>query len=306
MSKIVFHVPRSWLGPLGGGLMPFYTRLTEGLTALDVSCEVIDLDRETVMAEVEADDAFHVINHGRFEHPRVLNAGVAYIYPFWNVDPKGIRAFSSIASQSFNPAQIETEEARAFFRKLKARLVGARTSRYEQPEEEADLPDGGTAVFLQSEAHRSVGETMWINRWDMLKGVLDADLGPVVVKPHPRDTDPKTRARLKKMAGVTVSDGNIHDIIAASDRVVTINSAVGIEAYLHRKPVILCGQADFAHIADEAHDPAELVDLLRAEPARRAYDKYIWWYFAHQCLSTTEPHLARRFIDRVRAAGFAI
>ncbi len=306
MSKIVFHVPRSWLGPLGGGLMPFYTRLTEGLTALDVSCEVIDLDRETVMAEVEADDAFHVINHGRFEHPRVLNAGVAYIYPFWNVDPKGIRAFSSIASQSFNPAQIETEEARAFFRKLKARLVGARTSRYEQPEEEADLPDGGTAVFLQSEAHRSVGETMWINRWDMLKGVLDADLGPVVVKPHPRDTDRKTRARLKKMAGVTVSDGNIHDIIAASDRVVTINSAVGIEAYLHRKPVILCGQADFAHIADEAHDPAELVDLLRAEPARRAYDKYIWWYFAHQCLSTTEPHLARRFIDRVRAAGFAI
>ncbi|MCR8826301.1 capsular polysaccharide export protein, LipB/KpsS family [Pseudosulfitobacter koreensis] len=306
MSKIIFHVPRSWLGPLGGGLMPFYTRLTEGLTALNVPFSMVELDRDTLMAEVEADDAFHIVNHGRFTHPRLLNAGVAYVYPFWNVDPSGIRAFSSIGSQPFNPAQIEAEEARAFFRKLKARLVGARTSRYEQPEEEADLPDGGTAVFFQSEAHRSVGETMYMDRWAMLQAVIDADRGPVVVKPHPRDTDPKTRARLRKMAGVTVSDGNIHDIIAACDRVVTINSAVGIEAYLHRKPVILCGQADFAHVADEARDPAALIALLATDPARRAYDKYIWWYFAHQCLSTTEPHLVRRFLDRVRATGFAI
>lgn len=304
MSKIIFHVPRSWLGPLGGGLMPFYTRLTEGLTALDVPFSVVELDRDTLMAEVEADEAFHIVNHGRFQHPRLLNAGVAYVYPFWNMDPWGIRAFSSIGSQPFNPAQIEAEEARAFFRKLKARLVGARTSRYEQPEEEAELPDGGTAVFFQSEAHRSVGETMHMDRWTMLKAVIDADRGPVVVKPHPRDTDPKTRARLRKMAGVTVSDGNIHDIIAACDRVVTINSAVGIEAYLHRKPVILCGQADFAHIADEARNPAALIALLGEDPARRAYDKYIWWYFAHHCLSTTEPHLVRRFLDRVRATGF--
>ena len=306
MSRIVFHVPRSWLGPLGGGLMPFYARLTEGLTALKVPFDVVELDRDTVMAEVEADDAFHIINHGRFTHPRILNAGVAYIYPFWNMDPTGIRAFSSIGNQPFNPAGIEAEEARAFFRKLKARLVGARTSRYEQPQDETDLPDGGTAVFFQSEAHRTVGETMWLDRWEMLKGVLEADRGPVVVKPHPRDTDPKLRARLRKMPGVTVTDGNIHDIIAACDRVVTINSAVGIEAYLHRKPVILCGQADFAHIADQAHDHAELVAHLRAEPARRAYDKYIWWYFAHHCLSTTEPQLATRFLDRVRATGFVI
>ncbi|ASM72815.1 MULTISPECIES: hypothetical protein [Roseobacteraceae] len=306
MSRIVFHVPRSWLGPLGGGLMPFYTRLTEGLAALDVPFEVVDLDRDSVMAEVEADAAFHIINHGRFTHARILNAGVAYIYPFWNMDSTGIRAFSSIGGQPFKPAQIEAEAARAFFRKLRARLVGARTSRYTQPEEEADVPDGGTAVFFQSEVHRTVDETMWLDRWEMLQGVLDADRGPVMVKPHPRDNDPKTRARLKKMAGVTVTEGNIHDIIAASDRVVTINSAVGIEAYLHRKPVILCGQADFAHIADEARDRATLVDLLRVEPSRRAYDKYIWWYFAHQCLSTTEPDLATRFLDRVRATGFAI
>jgi hypothetical protein len=80
--------------------------------------------------------------------------------------------------------------------------------------------------------------------------------------------------------------------------VVTINSAVGVEAYLHRKPVILCGQADFHHIADVARDTEELAGLLGREPRKRAYDKFVWWYFAEQCLSTTDPGLVGRFLQR--------
>lgn len=306
MSRIVFHLPRSWLGPLGSGLMPFYQRLTEGLQAMGVPFEITDLDRDRVMDAVARDDAFHVINHGRFEHARVLNAGIAYVYPFWNVDPKGIRAFSSIADRPFRPGRIDVDVARPFFRKLRTRIVGARTSRYEQPQDVETFPDNATAIFLQSEGHRGVGETMWLDRWAMIDAVLAADAGPVIVKPHPRDTDPDTRARLAQMPGVQVSEGNIHDIIDAAKRVVTINSAVGIEAYLHRKPVILCGQADFHHVADEARDATTLTDLLKQTPRKRAYDKFIWWYFADQCLSTTEPTLAPRFLERVRAQGYEI
>jgi capsule polysaccharide modification protein KpsS len=101
---------------------------------------------------------------------------------------------------------------------------------------------------------------------------------------------------------LTVSAANIHDILAAAARVVTINSAVGVEAYLHRKPVILCGQADFHHIADVARSVDALADLLSRDPKPRAYAKYIHWYFAQMCLSTTEPDLTGRFLDRVAAA----
>ena len=304
MQSIVFHLPRSWLGPTGTGLLPFYERLTAGLADQGVPFRLTALDRDSVMQTVSEDRDFHVINHGQFEHPRVLNAGIAYVYPFWNMDPKGIRAFSSIADARFLPDQIDPDVARPFFRKLRQRLVDARTSRYEQPQERMDLPAQCTAVFLQSEGHRVVGETCFLDRWEMLETVLNNSDLSVVVKPHPRDSDPQTRVRLetlqKQYENFQIVDCNIHDLLRAAARVVTINSAVGIEAYLHRKPVILCGQSDFHHIAEVARTPAELARALSSAPKRRAYDKFIWWYFAHHCLSTTEPNLTERFLARVR------
>ena len=304
-SDYVFHLPRSWLGAGGSGVLPFYERLSDGLRRRGMSVVHVPLDRDVVMAHVASDTAFHVVNHGRFQDPRVLNAGIAYIYPFWNMDPLGIRAFSSIADQPFRPGQIDADAARPFFRRLRKRLVGGRTSRYPQPDLASVVPEDCIAVFMQSEAHRNVGETRHLTPWQMIETCV-ATGQPVVVKPHPRDETPETLARLNRMAkahlNLTVSAANIHDILATAARVVTINSAVGVEAYLHRKPVILCGQADFHHIAEVAQSVDALADLLSRDPKPRAYAKYIHWYFAQMCLSTTEPDLTGRFLDRVAAA----
>lgn len=297
-----FHVPRSWLSLSSEGLTPFYLRLTDGLAARGVDCAVEVLERETLPARVAADDAIHVVHHGRYAHPRVRNADVAYIYPYWNFDAQGIRAFSSIAQMPFPQDDIDAQVARPFFRRLRQRMVGRRTSRYPQPEGGADVAPVAAAVFLQSEGHRVVGETCYLDRWEMLDGVCEALDGPVVVKPHPRDHDPATEAglreRLARYAHLRVSDGNIHDLIAAAERVVTINSAVGIEAYLHRKPVILCGQSDFHHVADVARSVGDLAQILSKPPRKRAYDKFIWWYFGEQCLSSMDDDLTDRVMAR--------
>ena len=302
MGEFVFHLPRSWLGPLGTGLLPFYQKLTDGLDAAGHSVHLIDLDRETVLQTVAADSATHIVNHGQFEHLRILNAGIAYVYPFWNMDRHGIRAFSSIGQTPFRAADIDAAVARPFFRKLRQRLAVGRTSRYEQPQGISLVPTDCVAIFLQSESHRIVGETCYLSRWEMVEAVLANTSGPVVIKPHPRDKDPETAAHLKTLAqshpNLTISDANIHDILAVAIRVVTINSAVGIEAYLHRKPVILCGQSDFHHIADVARDPAELARFLNTPARARAYDKFIHWYFGQMCLSTTQADLVDRFLAK--------
>mmetsp|Transcript_29647 Transcript_29647/g.58670 ORF Transcript_29647/g.58670 Transcript_29647/m.58670 type:complete len:306 (-) Transcript_29647:2130-3047(-) len=302
MSDIIFHVPRSWLSLGGEGMRPFYLRLTDGLEARGVPFDVTVLDRDRLPDVFAADDAIHVIHHGRFAHPRARNADVAYIYPFWNVDPQGIRAFSSMGQAHFPQGDIDPEIARPFFRRVRQRIVGGRTSRYAQPETRQDPGPVKAAVFLQSEGHRVVGETCYLDRWQMLETVCAAVDGPVVVKPHPRDTDTGTRRALDAMRArfphLSVFDGNMHDLIAAADRIVTINSAVGIEAYLHRKPVILCGQSDFHHVADVARSEAELAAILARAPRKRAYDKFIWWYFGHQCLSSADPDLVDRFLAR--------
>ena len=307
MDHIVFHLPRSWLGPDGTGLAPFFQALTEGLRRRGVPFELTPLDRDLVLSQIDQDDAFHVINHGRIQHPRVLNAGVAYVYPYWNMDPKGIRAFSSIADQPFDPRTVDATRARAFFRSLRQRLVGARKSRYPQPEQQVSLPRDPVAVFLQSEAHRGLEETCYLDQLNMVETVLETCDDPVVVKPHPLDTRPETKTQLTELASrypqLTVADCNIHDLLSCATRVVTINSAVGIEAYLHRKPVILCGQSDFHHVAQTAKTTHQLRQHLQAPTRKRPYDKFIYWYFGQHCLSTTEPNLTHRFLERASLAS---
>lgn len=301
MPKILFHLPGDWLD--GPGLLPFYRRLFDGLEARGIAFATVPMDRER-LAEQVSDGNTHILNHARFPHPGVLTAGVAYVYPFWHLDPLGIRAFSSIRDKAFRPSEVDGEAARVFFRRLRGRLVDQRTSRYEQPEAREAVPDGCIAVFLQSEGHRSVEETLWLDRWSMLRTCLGTGR-QVVVKPHPRDMDGETFDALADMqsefANLQISFANIHDILAAAERVVTINSAVGIEAYLHRKPVILCGQADFRHIASEARDAGELEGLLARPPASAPYAKYLYWYFALNCLNAGAPDLTERFLDRVAA-----
>lgn len=307
---IVFHLPGSVLRDPGALLKPYYRRLDEGLRARGVAVEFAVHDRALLPAQVEADRAFHIVDHGTHRHPRVLNTGVAYVYPFWHLDPWGIRALSSIGAKRFDPAAVDGGEAAAFADRLRRRLVAARTSRYPQPEARGDVPRGCIAVFLQSEAHRGVGETCHLTLRQMVRSVLDRpDPRPVVIKPHPRDHAPATRRFLARLAErdarVQVLDANIHDILAVADAVVTINSAVGIEAMLHRRPVVLCGRADFHHCAVTVETPGAMAAALaRAEATAWPHDAYLWWYFGLNCLNAGRPTLVEDFLARIAAAGF--
>ncbi|WP_299354177.1 hypothetical protein [uncultured Shimia sp.] len=261
--------------------MPFYAKALDGFAGLGIPTQVIALDRDTVLRRIEQDNWFHILNHSRLPHARALMAGVAYIYPYWNLDPLGIRAFSSIGDKPFRPAKIDGDTARSFLDALRQKWVVTRTSRYEQPEARAtDLPDNPILVVFQSEADRSVDKTCYMDRWQMLETCLEADHGPVVVKPHPRDLEPQTFDRLLKLKQqhdhLYINTGNIHDLLDAATRVVTINSAVGLEAYLHRKPVTLCGQSDFHHIADTATSPDVLRGILKENRPGRVYAKYLY------------------------------
>lgn len=306
----MFHLPQSWLRR-GGEIAPFYQKAFVGFDELQIPCKVEALNRDRLMDRIDADDWFHIVNHGRIEHPRALMAGVAYIYPFWHLDPKGIRAFSSIADKRFRPGRIDGDKARDFFHGLQRKWVKQRRSRYEQQMQVAtDLPTDFIAVFLQSEAHRDLGETCYLDSWQMIETCLAATGKMVVVKPHPKETDQNTFERLLAMAArhdrLQISTANIHDILACAQRVVTINSAVGIEAYLHRKPVILCGQADFHHVADVATSCDELARHLQTEPSGRVYAKYLYWYFARNCLNAAKGNVARQIVRKINATGYQL
>lgn len=299
----MFHLPR-------GEVAPFYQSLIDGIFSRGAVARVVEHDRVAVAGQVAADGAFHIIDHGALRHPRVLNSGVAYLYPFRNMDPWGIRAESSIAAKRFDPATIAPEKAREFADRLRYRLVRQRQSRYDQPETVLPVPKDCIAVFLQSEAHRGVGETCHLTLRQMVQTLIErSDPRPIVIKPHPRDFSEATHRFLRQMARkdrrVTVSIANIHDILAVAAVVVTINSAVGIEAMLHGRPVVLCGRADFHHAAMTVVSPEGMsAGIAGAEARIWPHDAFLTWYFAGNCLQAGKPGLVDDFLVKIAETGF--
>lgn len=286
-------------------MKPYYVKLLAGLRDAGVPVATVLHDRATTLATVDAMPGVHIVDHGSLQHPRLLNTGVAYIYPFWNLDPWGIRAQSSIGAMTFDAATIDAVAATEFATRLRKRLVDARISRYPQAEHAVDVPKGCIAVFLQSDAHRAVEETCHLSMRQMLAALLlRDDPRPIVVKPHPRDVNPRTRAFLAKLAArdarLQVVDGNIHDILGRAAVAVTINSAVGIEAHLHRVPVVLCGRTDFHHAAvTVTHQCYMDASIAKAEATSWPHDAYLHWYFSDRCLNAGRPDLVTAFLEKI-------
>ncbi|WP_139193991.1 hypothetical protein [Pseudorhodobacter antarcticus] len=307
----MFHLPGSVLADLSD-LKPYYKKLADGLAARGHVVDLVPHNRDSVLAQVAASDRFHIVDHGTARHPRVLNTGIAYVYPFWNLDAWGIRALSSIAEKPFDYNEVDITTARNFANRLRKRWVVARMSRYPQPTRLTVIPADCIAIFLQAEGNRDVMETSHLDLRQMVKAVLARpDPHPIVIKPHPLDDDAATKRFLNRIAArdarVRVVDANIHDILSRAAACVTINSAVGIEAMLHNVPVILCGKSDFHHAAVTVTDPGGMdaaVDL--AISTDWPHDAFLHWYFMQNCLSAGRDSLVDDFLAKVAATGFDI
>lgn len=310
-ATLVLHLPKAVLAG-DEDLKGFYRRLCEGFAERGGVIRKVPHDRDLLLADLLEDDDFHIVDHGTLRHPRVLNTGIAYFFPYWNLDPHGIRALSSIGAAKFKRSEIDPTEANAFHRRMVRRWVKQRRSRGVQPEVRADVPENCIAVFLQSERDRAVEETCHLDRVSMVKALLRRDdPRPVVIKPHPRDRSPGTREWLTELAArdarVVVCHGNIHDILAKADVTVTINSAVGIESMLHRVPVVLCGQADFHHAAVTVERQFDMdVAIAQATGRRWPYAKFLYWYFRLNCFDAGSPTLIDDVLTRIASTGYDI
>jgi hypothetical protein len=291
-----------------------YGRIGAALAPFGGSFEYVLLNRDTALAQIDADRDFHIIERGPIHHPRALNCGSAYVAPFYYLDPVGTRYQSSIGQQVFDSALIDPVLARAFQDQLFAQNAAQRRSRYEQPEKQVQVPQGAIAVFLQAETHRGVAEALYVTMRKMVRALLARDdPRAIVVKPHPRDMDFDTLGWLvKKMRRdprLKVIPANIHDILAASSLVVTINSAVGIEAMMYGLPVITCGQADFHHATEVVRHPSEFdaaITRAEAKSATKAWPhaEYLYWFFAQNCISMQSPSLGQDVMAKIAATGY--
>ncbi|MCQ0092860.1 hypothetical protein [Roseovarius sp. M141] len=316
MPRIVLHLKKNDLArDLTGWHLRLYPILRSMAQGAGIGFDIRARDSDIKVGTRSVTDGrfddgnLHIIDDRSVVAANVLNAGVAYFWEFWHLDPSGVKAFSSIGNHPYAPGDVPFRKAKPFFDMLRDRHVAHRRSKYAQPEAPETFPPGALAVFLQGTYPLQSGATD-ISDLDMLRCVLDhAGDRPVIVKPHPLASTPEDVAAAKALAQtdsrLIVSCANVHDILATSAATVSINSTVALEGFLHRVPALLLGKSDFHHIAGTVTQPAQFAQTLTQELERRGgYAQYLTWYFRRNCLPLHSADLTDRIWKIFGAAGF--
>ena len=283
----------------------FFRRILTGLEGLGAETEVLPRDFDRLAASAP-EGHFDLIHMGRTPRPMALALGVAYLPGYFYVDPKGVNCESAITDRPFSPARVPEEAAATFFAQLQRQFVATRRSRQPQPEDRQDFGTGHLAVFLQDWSD-PVERAQLMDSETMVRTAVEGAGGrPVVVKPHPRYQGRETRAILKYLRGrpgVTVTEANVHDILAGAAATVSISSSLALEGMLHRVPALLFGRMDLRHCATTVATPSDWPGALdRALATDWPYERYLLWFLRWQNIDASRPFLPK-VLDRMEAQG---
>lgn len=189
-------------------------------------------------------------------------------------DPHGYAGFSLFsdrnqgavveATKNFSDSEIET-----MLQPYRDRyIVGRFTWRKQQPPQDVRSLRGRNTFFLPLQDPLDEVSSLAFLSAEQLVSALQENLHAddrVLVKEHPLDATKRTKrvlSRIKSDPRFAIIDASIHDIFAACDGVITINSGVGFEALLYGLPVLAVGKSDYNLAATTAHSLDEFPSAL--------------------------------------------
>lgn len=303
----VVHAAPGWIEKVSSGEFDFFSLLDPRLAQENVASVTVELGSPLSNAMLEQNH-MHVILGDRPQYgPRIMHVAPAYIWGFWYLDEVGINADSSIRMRTFRPHGIEWEKAAWFFNGMASYMVEHNVSRLPQADRDPGALDRAQSVVFCQDIETHVPRQHYLTTDAMIRNAARAAGGGIVyVKPHPQQDD-VTRARIEKLAegdpNIRISEASVHDLIAASDWVVTQNSAAGFEALLQKKKLITCARCDYHHASLVARTEEDLRDHLRHGAAKLdgfEYEKYVTWFLSETCLEPQSDGFADRAWERLR------
>jgi len=240
---------------------------------------VESLDADIVYIPHKSTDTFPVYN-------KEVRYYMQSVFPFqFYIDSKGFAGGASRYPFDFD-ANREIPHG-SFYAQMQARAFSGE-SKFEQPPigKITVKCDGPYVLFLCQIPHdETIKYHSDVSVWDALKYTLEAtkELNmPLVVKGHP--VNPGSMVPLQTLCKLYnhahwVDNVSIHDLIPNAHAVVVVNSGTGMEAMLHKRPVVTFGRCEYDCVSNKA-TADNIVDILRSpvfnEKAVRAF--YETWY----------------------------
>ena len=179
---------------------------------------------------------------------------------------------------------------------LRATYVEKNVSKYVQATENEPLPDRFVFVPMQVSTD-IVADLAYVDADTMLLTVVEHYRGTetkVVVKRHPYCRSFRVQALLQRLAAagdIILTRNSVHDLLAQCERVITVNSGVGLEALLHSKSVITTGKCDYAYASQMATSVGELSKLLRSHgPLDFVHSRRLLWFYRNCYVAPCGDH----------------
>lgn len=253
------------------------------------------------------DGNLHFVHGGSVAGAGWLNSSLAYLPGFWHVNPVGILADSPAKWDCFEADAIRRGAADRFAQLLRRQFVEPRSSRYRQEVTRTTIPKNCVAVFLQGR-YPYFRKQNHMSMQDMIKEVVSGSPNNrVVVKPHPLEREygmQAVKGAWEAGYGFDVADANVHDILSAAVAVVSVNSSVTFEGFMHEKPSICFGRTDFQSLIATVREPGQFAATL-AEVQRRDWDfaGMLYWYFKSHTFRVRSRKFERLLALEVRKSG---
>lgn len=271
------------------------------------------LDGPPAQHEVAAQFPLHLhvfLEDRPYYAQNIFHCVPSYLRGFWFFDQIGTRNNSLQRLAPFDADSVPRRKAERFLAKLEAEFIGQNRSKFEQMPRGAEVIEPECLAFFAQDFKVPKHHSHFLTVPQMIEAAIAAKgQRALYIKPHPNQSfdEMEILSRYHDPAGgVHVVTASIHDLLAACACALTLSSAVGFEAFLHRKPVVLGGQVDFWQNAITLTDPAHISEALSAAMARDwPYAGFLYWYLQQICLEDRAEDLPR-LLARVHQRGYAL
>lgn len=298
---------------LAEGLAKGYFKLLEALAAHAIvagwGVEVVTYSAEGQDIALSNPRHLHVFMDDRPAYAaNAVHCVPTYLHGYWYFDEIGSRNNSLLRLRKFDPRPMSGDWAREVHAGLVAKFVDANLTKFPQAARGAVAVEPGCLAFFAQDFKPPRHHRHHLQVIQMIDAAITAKgHRPLYIKPHPNQTlaETETLARYHNpRQGVHLTHASIHDLLAAADCVLTVTSAVGFEAFLHKTPVVLGGQTDFWQNAITLTDPARMSNAIEAALTRHwPHEKFLVWFLKHNCLEDV-PGSLPEVLARLHRKGF--
>ncbi|MGR3899768.1 hypothetical protein FW759_09960 [Psychrobacter sp. 1176_08] len=221
---------------------------------------------------------FKAISYHTFDevdNPNWLHVQESTLAGRCSVDTQGFAGYSKMANDFSKieeyTSNVDQSTLDENFNYLYQEYVVNNVSKYHQ-NEEAFVSEGEYVFVALQVLTDIVADIAFFDGIQMLKTIAvyyKNTATKVVVKRHPYCNSLSVQLLIEELLNegtIIVSDASIHSIIENTKAVFVVNSGVGFEALMHLKPVIVCGQCDYAYaVSSQVKTPTELLRRLETD-----------------------------------------